>query len=227
MTEQAARRLANAVRHWLNFQALCGREALFGESYLAQPVGEFLMANHRGRIASEWTVPDLRSKAPGRPRQVDYALLSPETGRLVGAIEVKWVRPGAPSPKQRIVDDLLRLERLRDPHEQHAVRYLLVAGDGSAFDDGFLNVMARSGRRNRKFLRPLLSASTKRYKRVDVEQADEPWQGYFHKFATTYGVDIPKAFRTKLITLSKGGSTRVAVWRVASNSNRATFEPDD
>lgn len=219
MTEQAARRLANAVRYWLNFQALCGREALFGESYLAQPVGEFLIASHRGKIVSEWTVPDLRSKAPGRPRQVDYALLSPETGRLVGAIEAKWVASGSPSAKQPIVDDLLRLERLRDPHEQHAFRYLLVAGEAAAFEEGFLNVMARAGGRNRRFLRPLLSRSNREYRRVEVEQAAEPWLSYFHKFATTYAVDIPKAFRTKLIALSKGGSTRVAIWRVASNTN--------
>src|SRR5438552_2660537 len=91
VTEKGAKQLANAVRHWLNFQSLCGRATLFSESYLAQPVGEFLKGSQKAQIFPEWTIPDLRNKAPGRPRQVDYALLRPKTDRLVCAIEAKWI----------------------------------------------------------------------------------------------------------------------------------------
>ena len=118
MNERGAARLALAVQHWLDFQILCEREMLLSEGYLSQPVGEFLRAHHTGGIRAEWNIPNLRQPGRGRRRQVDYALLSRDAGRLTCAIEAKWVSSGQ-IDKQRIVDDLMRLECVRNPEGQH------------------------------------------------------------------------------------------------------------
>jgi hypothetical protein len=59
-------------------------------------------------------------------------LKSRDTQRLTAAFELKWVSEG-PFDKQRVVDDLLRLEALRITERQHVYRYFVtVQGGGSS-----------------------------------------------------------------------------------------------
>ena len=122
--------LVEAVHHWLSFQILCGREALLSESYLNQPTGEYLLhAAGSSHLKTEHDHPILNTQGKrGRPRQIDFCLLSRDSQLLTTAIELKWVTQ-ASIDKQRIIDDLLRLEcLLAERKGQHIYRYLIVAG---------------------------------------------------------------------------------------------------
>jgi hypothetical protein len=67
MNTNTASKLAKAVHVWLTFQSLCDRNMLMSESYLTQPIGEFLRANHSGGIKPEWPHPTLQRLGCDRP----------------------------------------------------------------------------------------------------------------------------------------------------------------
>jgi len=227
MTESKAEALALTVQHWLEYQIACRREMLLSESYLAQPVGEFLRAHHSGKIVAEWAIPGLRTGQRGRPKQLDYALLSRDSSRLTTAIEAKWIRTSGQGETQRIVDDLLRLERIRSGTPGQSVsRYFLVAGTSTAFNQKFLQLQIRSSGSMQAFLPPLLDSVSKSVNQVRIESSTEPWRGYFRSFGTSYKVDLPKAFSTKLVFISPGsvGQVGIAIWRIASNSRRSPIK---
>lgn len=222
MNEARAAELCRTIHHWLAFQRSCGRLSLFSEAYLAQPVGEFIRAHHSGPIRPEWTIPDLKSGARGRPRQLDYVLLSRDTGRLIAAIEAKWVK-AKPVDPQRIINDLLRLERLRDNTGQAVLRYFVVAGISRDFERYFRSRKVRSKDREQDFLRPVLDRSKTRKKRVRVHGVGNPWKGYYENFAETYGVELPRGFITKRLESCDADGVSVWLWKVMSRKNRRTY----
>ena len=132
MTEAQVKNLAKAVGRWLAFQVLCGRDVLLSESYLSQPLAEFLLHHHSGTLATERRHPGLQRGGRGRPRQVDFVLLSRDAEAAEAVIEAKWVTD-RPYPKQAVVDDLLRLECFREGG-RHVRRYFLVAGKNVTFE---------------------------------------------------------------------------------------------
>ena len=112
MNDEDIKKLSKALLAWLSFQMLCGRKAILSESYLAQPITEFLTPLFPNRIDAEWTSPQYKLKARGRPRQLDYVLLSRDDKHPTTAIEAKWISD-SPIGKQHFVDDVMRLEMLR------------------------------------------------------------------------------------------------------------------
>jgi hypothetical protein len=217
--------LGSAVLHWLCFQALCGRSALLCENYLNQPIGEFLLHHHSGKLESEVNHPSLNQAGRrGRPRQVDFCLKSRDTQRITSAFELKWVSDG-PFDKQRVVDDLLRLEALRIAEAQHVYRYFLVAGKMCNFDVNFTQATANlgGGAGRVDFFLPILDFATADEKVIDVGDLDPPQRGAFDEFANYYQSPLPRRLITQRVVGQSLNGFSVYIWRVRSVQHRRTF----
>jgi len=220
LNETKAAELGRSVHHWLEFQVACRQEMLLSEAYLAQPTGEFLRAQHTEEIKAEWTIPGLKTGKRGRPKQLDYVLLSRNKGRLTTAIEAKWVR-STQGETQRVVDDLLRLERIRSGVTGQSVdRYFLVASRVDDFQSNFLDLQVQD-QGLKPFLPPLLNVNNATPKQVRIDTSTGPWRGFFKTFGESYEVTLPKSFTSKLIVDVPGSAIRLALWRVSSSQNRS------
>lgn len=214
-----------ATAAWLDYQVICGRRMLLGESYLAQPIGEVLRVEHNGDVHAEFNHPIITSPSRGRPRQVDYVLRGPNAGTLVAGLEVKWADDTALS-KQRIVDDLLRLECFKHSpaHNQSAHRYFLIAGSKSNIKANFLDLSSNGGGGRTPFLTHFLDPTSTIWKSVDVQALPAFLRKYFKSFEATYRVQSPKGFRTRLVKDQESTDFRAMLWRVDSGQGqRATF----
>jgi len=217
--------LGSTVLHWLCFQALCGRSALLSESYLNQPIGEFLLHHHSGELESEVNHPNLNQVGRrGRPRQIDFCLKSRDTQRLTAAFELKWVSEG-PFDKQRVVDDLLRLEALRITERQHVYRYFLVAGKQCDFESNFAQARAilGGGAGRAAFFPPILDFATNNEKVIVVGDLPAPQRGSFDEFANYYKSPLPRRLITQRVVGQSLNDFSVYVWRVRSTRNRTTL----
>ena len=222
MNLSASSKLPKAVHRWLAFQAHCNRSDVFSESYMTQPVAEFVLANHSGRFESEHTHPSFVTRSKGRPKQVDFALVTKNTGAIEAVIECKWAGVRNLS-KQAIVDDLLRLECYRDPDRQVS-RYFLVAGKKDNFISNFRELRYRDGG-NHAFTKRLLSFSTRRPEIVlGVFSFTGSIRKYFRSFYDEYKSEPPKTLRTTLVSASYGDEIYVFMWRVSSSKNRKTYK---
>ena len=107
--------LAQAIVHWLQYQRILGRDELFSEAYLGQPIGEFLLHyrdSNKSELKTEYDHPILNlAQKSGRPSQIDFIIKS--LLAMTVAIEVKWF-VDSPSNNsnniKKIIHDLLRLE---------------------------------------------------------------------------------------------------------------------
>ena len=222
MYPKKIRYLTRAVHRWLSFQRMCGRSMVFSESYLCQPIAEFISFNHLGKIRPELNHPQFATSLSGRPKQVDFALLTPNSADVESIIESKWITD-RPYAKQAVLDDLLRLECFRDPN-RHVARYFLVAGLLDHFDTNFLGLRYRDSGCYKPFIPMLLESSPGNNKKtVDVFNSTGNFRKYFRKFHTDYVVDIPRKFNTTLISRTRHDRIAVYLWQVESVKNRKTF----
>ena len=225
LNNDAAQGMATAVQLWLDFQVLCQREMLLSEAYLAQPTGEFLRSHHTGRIRAEWNHPNIQSPGRGRPRQIDYALFSRDKNRSVTAIEAKWTTD-APTSKQRLLDDVLRLECVRNDG-QGMTRYFLIAGRTNHLENNCLGLRINVGGGERQsFMVQVLPLNTTS-QTTQVKKCDEPWRRFYKSFQDSYNVELPTTYKTQLVADKQGTYVRVLVWRITSPQNRRTFSPAD
>jgi hypothetical protein len=224
MTESQARKLVEAVKNWLDFQILCKRDMLLSENYLAQPVGEYLKAIHNHGIQTEWNHPAFHNAKRGRPRQIDYAILSRNNKRLLAAIEAKWVGK-VQSDKQRIINDIMRLECIRSEDGQWTARYLLIAGLTENYKNNLLDIKLNMGttKARSNFIDNILPNQIGNVQLIKVRQAENVLKTYFKEYADGYNVPIPISFKTKLIADSCTENVRVAVWKISSSRKRKTF----
>lgn len=220
--------LAKALRCWLDYQIHCGRAALLSESYLTQPLGEFLLAGYTGRLEREMNHPQFVTVSKGRPKQIDFVLRSKDDGYLDFGIECKWSGSHAPN-RQGIVDDVMRLECLRRPQGEPGAskRYFILAGRNSAMK-GFLE-----GRINKTGLNPhprfidgfLPTVISSSWNKINVAKCANHYRPFFKGFAADYKTEVPKTYKAKMIADEIGEHIRVLVWRIGSSQNRATFPP--
>lgn len=221
MNSSASVRLPEAVHRWLAFQSHCNRSDVFSESYLRQPVAEFVLANHSGKIKPEKNHPQFVNHLKGRPKQVDFALITKNSEATEAVIECKWAGHDSLS-KQAIVDDLLRLECYRDSGSQ-VKRYFLVAGKEDNFNKNFRDLKYRDGSM-RDFTSLLLSFDINSPKSdLDVFGSSGGFCKYFRSFQDEYKSDPPKSFGTTLVSGSVGDGICVFMWQVNSSKNRKTF----
>jgi hypothetical protein len=190
--------LTKAVAAWLNFQMYCGRRTLLSEDYLSQPLAEFLTPLFPNRIEAEWTAPQFKKKGRGRPRQIDYIAKSRDSEHPVTAIEAKWIAE-TEIQKQRLVDDILRLEMLR-----------VTDGNGKV--------------RHTQRLFPFFLPAAKQTTKIAVHDCTAPIRPFFKSFAQGYKVNLPKSYKVELLADHSADQVRVMVWRVESSQRRKDFD---
>lgn len=217
--------LAKAINRWLSYQLICGRGALLSEAYLGQPLAEFLIHRHSGEFETEVDHPILNSPGAGRPRQIDYALLRPQVGTIEVAIECKWISE-RPYDKQRIVNDLLRLECVKVPGIP-AKRFLVVAGLKPDFKKYFLDMeLNNSGKNKVPFVRSLLSLSrASPTKHIQVAGCHLKFRQFYLQFESSFNAKVPKSFNTTVLSYRSADDISVGVWQVGSSQNRSEFSP--
>lgn len=228
MKPEVVEGLASAVNHWLTFQKLCGRMPLMSEHYLSQPIGEYLLYHHDGEVDAEVDHPNFNpDDRKGRPRQIDFCLFSKEKRRLTTAFELKWVG-ATPTDKQRVVDDILRLEALRIPEGQHVLRYFVIAGETSNYGENFQEAEANTNDGGRiPFFDRFFSFSSDTAKTVKIESLPEPQKSACYRFAKKYETKLPRTFTTTLVYNRKTRDNfKVGIWRISSAKNRALYKPN-
>ena len=195
---------------------------VFSESYLCQPIAEFISFHHPGKIKPELNHPQFATLTTGRPKQVDFALLTPNAADVECVIESKWISD-SPYSKQAILDDLLRLECFRDPN-RYVSRYFLVGGLIDHFNTNFLGLRFRDADTNNPFT-PVFLDSTwgATTKTIDVYSSTGNLRKFFRKFHAHYSIDLPKKFKTTLISRSRIDRIAVYLWKIESVKNRQTF----
>lgn len=217
-------KLAIAINRWLSYQLLCGREALLSEAYLGQPIAEYLVHKHSGEFATEIDHPVLNAPNPGRPRQIDYVLHTRDAGLIESAIECKWVA-NRPYDKQRIVNDMLRLECVRVPG-RHVKRYFIVAGLKADFDPNFKNLNVNIGGSRTAFTKNFLSFSKKSANvKIQVRGCASRFQSFFKEFERSFNAQLPISFSTTLLSYRTADEISVCIWQISSVKNRRIFSP--
>ncbi|QSX33839.1 hypothetical protein JYB87_00870 [Shewanella avicenniae] len=195
------------------------------EHYLSQPIGEYLLQHHSGPLDSEVDHPNLNlAGRRGRPRQIDFCLSSKDKNRLTTAFELKWVGEG-PFDKQRVVDDMLRLEALRNAESQHVYRYFLVAGDETSFACNFQNSQANlgSGGGRVDFFSEFLDFVNSHDKTVDVTSLSAPQREACDEFSSYYQSPCPRRFVTQRVYGTTMSGFSVYIWRIRSTKHRTTL----
>ncbi|WP_152987300.1 hypothetical protein [Pseudomonas sp. TTU2014-080ASC] len=195
------------------------------EHYLSQPIGEYLLHHHSGPLDSEVDHPNLNPAGRrGRPRQIDFCLSSREKNRLTAAFELKWVGKGA-FDKQRVIDDLLRLEALRNAESQHVFRYFLVAGEATNFTNNFQNSQANIGSRGGRvnFFQEFLDFSTSTDKTIVVNSLSAPQLEACNEFSSYYQSQCPRRFITQRVHATSMNGFTVYIWRIRSAKHRTTL----
>ena len=204
---------------------LCGREALLSEAYLGHPVAEYLVHKHSGQFAAEVDHPVLCEAGPGRTKQIDYALLTRDAEAIEVAIECKWISI-TPYDKQRIVNDILRLECVRAPG-RHVKRFLLVAGRKEDFERNFRDLKVNVGGARRAFTTHFLSQKHREIKTIRADTCEDRFQEYYTSFSSSFNSDVPKSFKTRLVGRRTVDKISVYIWQISSVRNRRTFSPQD
>ena len=222
MPIESSKDLVNCVKHWLDYQITLKRVTLLSESYMGQPIAEYFLGTHNGEIETEFDHPNLQKAARGRPKQVDYVLLGRNTRRLEVAIEAKWIDTSTTS-KQRIVDDMLRLECLRS-EDGHVERYFLVAGLVGNMQDDFLDAQANSGGGRISFFHTLLPQEKGKQIEMEIKDSNPPYRNYYMSFAKGYKVSLPERLKIELVEDEKGEGVRIMLWKISSNQKRQTFD---
>jgi hypothetical protein len=227
LTDKSFEALAKSLRCWLDFQIHCGREQLLSESFLTQPIGEFLMAHYSGYLKPEENHPQLKQAKKGRPRQLDYVLLSHDHQALEFGVECKWTGSTKPT-RQSIVDDVMRLECLRRPVGQNGTcaRFFVFAGRKKTVTSFLEGVMYKTGEpQPPRFLDGFLPvAVSSTLQRIAVKTCKTYYRDYFVDFSNGYKLDLPNSYRTRLVADETGDDVRVLIWKIGSMGKRTTFK---
>jgi predicted HicB family RNase H-like nuclease len=217
--------IAKAVNRWLSYQILCGREALLSESYLGHLVAEYLIHKHSGQFEAEVDHPVLNQPRPGRPKQIDYVLRTRDNHVMEMAIECKWIS-GTPYDRQRILNDILRLECVRVP-DRHVKRFLLVAGSEEDFEKNFRGLKVNVGGKRAAFTTTFLPFLQKAGDVViSSYDCQERFREFYKSFSSSFNAGVPKSFKTRLVGKRTADEISVCIWQISSVSHRATFSPE-
>lgn len=227
LTDKNFEVLAKALQCWLDFQIHCGREQLLSEAFMTQPIGEYLMAHYSGYLKPEDSHPQFKRASKGRPKQLDYVLLSRDARLLDFAVECKWT--GNTQPKrQAIADDVMRLECVRRPDDQQgsAGRFFIFAGRSKtvqSFLDGRINKTGQNPAP--KFLPGFLPTTVSpSLQKMELRHCETWYRPFFADFSAAYKVALPNSYRARLVADEIGAEVRVLIWKIGSMGKRKTFD---
>jgi len=222
-----ARLLARGIGGWLQFERACSRSDLFGEKYLAHPIGQILSARSGNRARAEFKHPILAALAsgPGRRPEVDFVVCEKYPSVSL-AVESKWIGQSKPSV-QSVLWDLIRLELLA--HHEGARCFFVLGGKRSslesyfaqlAFSDAKTKPQARpllrhdSNVRHRTFLVPVDSVRVKILKALFTPYQN---QEFAHRFYSRRTRPFPDP--------APANGFQVYVWEISAAADRAVFKP--
>lgn len=188
---------------------------------MGQPIAEYCLHKHRGLFHTEFNHPTLHSPGPGRPRQIDYAIISPKTRKITTAIECKWISESS-YDKQRILNDVLRLECIHE-HSLNARKFLIVAGIKDHFNRNFKELMFKGRKPFSKEIFSFSRATTTRENNTTLCQQD--MAALYRGFCDAYDHGIPKTYCTDLIGYRTADDISVAVWEIKSRKRSERFRP--
>ena len=224
-----ARLLARGIGGWLQFERACSRSGLFGEKYLAHPIGQILSAGSGNRARAEYKHPTLAHLAsgPGRRPEVDFAVCE-EYPKISLAVESKWIGQTRPSV-QSVLWDLIRLELLA--HHEGARCFFILGGKRSSLESYFAQ-SAFSDARTKPLSRPLLRHDSNVLHRTFLVPVDsvrisllkglfEPYQRqeFAHKFYSRRTRPFPEP--------APANGFQVYVWEILAASKREVFKPQN
>ena len=129
--------------------------------------------------------------------------------------------------KQRLLDDVLRLEILRNDQQQAMTRFFLVAGKINHYEENFVNLQVNTDGKRQAFLPSILSLTLNSQEIHSIKECNSSLRHRFAEFSKGYGVDLPTSYHSTLVIDRKGEHTRVMVWKINSVRNRHTFKPDE
>lgn len=221
-----AKKLAQAVGAWLQYEFACNRSELFNERCMSVPIASGLYAIYKQDVHSEFLHPVLGpvTSGPGRRPEVDFAVINsyPHIGCV---LESKWVGAGGLAIED-IVWDLLRLELIA--HSEKAAAFFLLAGRRKYLDSLFKS-RAFTGRRTAagKYRRIL---ERRRPGRLPVDSPASERQKMFQRLLEPYqDVSFPAVIRTSCSYVYPEQCPmfqyQACVWHVFAPSGRPRFFP--
>lgn len=223
LTNDQAINVAKTVQSWIDYQVGCGRKTLLSEAYLGHPIVDALAAQSRtSHIVCEYDHPNFVNAGRGRNRQLDYVLLSRDRRRPVTALEVKWCRDGN-ADHQRVLNDVLRLECVRNEEQQGMSRYFLLAGLANHVDT-FLRRRVRMNGTLQPFVDHILPRQTQEAT-IDLHSSSPEVGAYLKTFETDYRIAVPRAYRVRFLAECAGHQSKVFLWQVSSLPHRTVFTP--
>jgi hypothetical protein len=221
-----ARLLSRGVGSWLHFEQASNRSGLFGEKYLALPIGQILSGNLGERVDAEFRHPVLAPLMKGRGRrpEVDFVIFD-EKPRISVAVESKWVGSTKPTV-QSILWDLVRLELIA--HQEKAECFFVLAGKKSRLDELFktkvfaaeqnwhphpLIEYTHNGMHNVNLL-PVAKHRNDMLQAMFKDYQDFPFP---HHIVARRSTPYPDPCSAKL--------PQVYVWKISASVKRQTFRP--
>jgi hypothetical protein len=125
-------KIADGLASWLNFELRVGREGIFSESYIANPIAQILNYRFGGRVISEVDHPKLAGQMSGagkRPK-IDFVVKQEGSKKFLLAVETKWISKSN-NLLRDIIRDVIRLDMLLPEYAEEAI--LIVAGKKKDF----------------------------------------------------------------------------------------------
>ena len=222
-----ARKVAEGVGGWLQFEFHCNRSELFSEKYLSVPIGQILNSAYGQHVYAEVKHPVLapRVTGPGRRPEVDFAVLDPYPHFKL-AIEAKWVPKGG-LPAEAIIWDMIRLELVA--WNSKVPCYFLLAGRKPALEALFRSAAFRGQSRRMKEA-PLLRADSNRLYSLHIDSPSPARASIIKRLLARHQkLSVPARIlsqRSQPFPMEcKSTQYQVYTWRIMSPGDRRRFKP--
>ena len=211
---------------WIQFQAECGRERLFSERLLADPIGQFLLAHHPDKLEVEYKHPAFSS------RSIDFAVLSSEDSNSPPSevMETKFVTPKR-GFTQEICDDLMRLEAAVN-HVPDCRGLFLVVGLGKHLKAQVVTEFNES--ENTPPLQKVLAGDQKTYHEVEIENSEnglrKNWESSLSRISESIGptqIGVSLASQWPHEAVIQDDAWTCIVWEIKCVANRQTWRVPD
>ena len=224
----SAKRLAQAVGAWLQFEFACNRAELFNERCLGPAIAGGLHAIYKEEVRSEYLHPILGplKTGPGRRPEVDFAVVR-DYPKVICVLESKWI--GASGVRiDDILWDLFRLELIA--HDSGATSFFLLAGKRK-YRESFFSSTAFKGKRTKAgkyrasilkmYPQPRLRVSDAPERKIVFRKLFEPYQdlSFPSELSTTVGTAYPATCPMS--------QYQAYVWQVFSPAGIRRFLPKD
>lgn len=229
MSSEPWGRLALAVAARLEWERLCGRDALLDEAQVRCAAAEFLHASGCGKVEPECEHPDLSNKY--------LDLVGRKKSSILWALEAKWVctSKGTREWDIEVAEAIARLQILTTDMSvaPPAVRILLLAGPKEEMEKGLLKKGKHTAAGpKRPIFQELLPDDVKGGKaKFQVRiRSDEWFRKVWSKVATRTADCLPSTYDAELISEAILDSTDpcsviVRVWKTTRPTGWGSFRP--